>query len=82
MKTFFEERDDNEAYRNMRIRLRYVFRKLKPFLLKTKVFFGKIWLKLRPVLAAILKVLKNIWKFVATPFSKLRKKLNKKDKKR
>lgn len=82
MKTFFEERDENEAYRNMRIRLRYVFRKMKPFLTKAKVFFGKIWLKLRPVLAAILKVLKKIWKFLAAPFVKLKNRLKKKDKKR
>ena len=82
IKTFFEERDENEAYRNMRIRLRYLFRKMKPFLLKVKSIFGKIWSKIRPIFIAVFTVLKMIGKFVSAPFVKLQKKLKKKDKKR
>ncbi|MBE6610592.1 MAG: AI-2E family transporter [Ruminococcaceae bacterium] len=82
METFFEERDDNEAYKNMKIRLRYIFRKMKPFMLKLKSVLEKIWLKIRPVVMAVFKALKVIWRGMTVPFIKLRGLFKKKNKKR
>ena len=82
MKTFFEERDENEAYRHMRRRLRRVSRRMRPFFAKVREVFVRIWGKIVIALKTVLSFFKTVWRFISAPFKKLREKFKKNNKKR
>lgn len=82
IKSFFEDRDENEAYKHMRRRIRRASRRMRPFLAKIRAFFSSVWGKIVIVLKVILSFFKRIWQSVSAPFRNLKKKFKNNNKKR
>jgi len=78
MKAFFEERDETEAYRHMRSRIRWLSRKLRPAIKKVKEFFVAVWIRVLPVLVKIKNGFEKLWNMLVGVYQKIVSRFKKK----